>query len=806
MNYTLRTWLEWLFGIEDAVAGEGSDWELTAPGMWSPSALVLFLLFVVVFLIAIYLREGIAARRWKLLLAGVRLLLIGLLLFMIFEVQVSIERTGLPHIPILVDTSASMGEIDQYEDRELAEEILTALEKVKLESPDRLNQAKALLLADDGKVLRRLGKDYKIDLYYVSTGLERPGQETAAEEKFTREAEIENLIASIRKQQPLGTQSKLGQGVRDVLNELRGSQPTALVMFTDGITTEGESLAQVAQYADRKGVPLYLIGLGTEQPKKDIRIGEILVDEVVFVDDIVYFEFPVTATGYQQKELEVTLREKNKPEVLARQKITLGSDGEPQRIRLPYRPTEVGDFEYVVEIPVLKDETDRENNSRSRKVSVRKEQIKVLLVEDKPRFEFRYLKNLLERDKTVELDTILQGADPEWANLDRSALRPNVFPVSKEQLYEYHVLIFGDVNPAFLSPAMLQNIESFVKEQGGGVVFIAGPRYMPLGYRTTPLADLFPLDLNGASTPAPDEAISSGFRVSVTDFGWSSPHLQLGDDLAQSRQIWANFPQMLFWYLSVQSAKPAARVLAVHPTATMAGGEPLPILTMQYVGQGLVLFHSTDDTWRWRHKVGDVYFARYWIQAVRYLSRAKLLGQHQQVELIADRQTYRRGEPVEFRVRFPESEPAPEDDQGVSLVVERDGQENRVTLSRNPASPTTFSGIFTPRGDGKFRAWLATPQVRGDQPEINFTVLAPASESERLEMNRRDLEWAAQQSGGKFYTFSTAEQLLDDLPAGVRIPVESRPPKPLWNQWYILLLFLLLLGTEWIARKRLGML
>lgn len=725
---------------------------------------------------------------------------------MIFEVQVSIERTGLPHIPILLDVSASMGETDQYDDAELSDEILAAMEEVELESPHRLNQAKSLLFAEDSKLLRRLAKDYKLDLYYVASGLERPAPSADSVEKPSREAEIKGLISSIRDQQPIGTQSKLGQAVRDVLNELRGSQPTALVLFTDGITTEGETLAQVAQYANRKGVPLYLVGLGTDQPKKDLRIGEILVDDIVFVEDIVYFEFPVTATGFQGQQLEVRLREKRQQEILARQTITIGPDGEPQRIRLPYRPTAVGDFEYVIEIPPQQDEIDVENNSRSRKVSVRKEQIKVLLVEDKPRFEFRYLKNLLERDKTVELSTILQGADPEWANLDRSALRPNVFPVSKDQLSEYHVLIFGDVNPAFLSPAMLTNIESFVKDQGGGVIFVAGPRYMPLGYRTTPLADLFPLNLSGASTPGADESISDGFRVSVTDFGWSSPHLQLGDDLAQSRQIWANFPAMLFWYLSVESAKPAARVLATHPSETMANGDPLPILTMQYVGQGLVLFHSTDDTWRWRHKVGDVYFARYWIQAVRYLSRAKLLGQHQQVELISDRQTYRRGEPVEFRVRFPESEPGPENDSGVALVIERKGQENRVTLSRNPASPTTFSGTFTPRGDGKYRAWLATPQVRGEQPEVNFSVLAPASETERLELNRRDLEWAAQQSGGKFYTFSTAKQLLDDLPSGIRIPVESRPPKPLWNQWYVLLIFLLLLTTEWVARKRLGML
>jgi hypothetical protein len=48
--------------------------------------------------------------------------------------------------------------------------------------------------------------------------------------------------------------------------------------------------------------------------------------------------------------------------------------------------------------------------------------------------------------------------------------------------------------------------------------------------------------------------------------------------------------------------------------------------------------------------------------------------------------------------------------------------------------------------------------------------------------------------------------LLDDLPPGRQVPVESLPPLPLWNQWPLLLLFLVLLVTEWVLRKRKGML
>ena len=100
---------------------------------------------------------------------------------------------------------------------------------------------------------------------------------------------------------------------------------------------------------------------------------------------------------------------------------------------MPYRPTQVGEFDYVVEVEPHSDETQSDNNRQQRLVSVRKEQIRVLLVQAYPNYEFRYLKNMLERDSTIELKTVLQDADLEYAELDQTALR--VFPVRREELF-----------------------------------------------------------------------------------------------------------------------------------------------------------------------------------------------------------------------------------------------------------------------------------------------------------------------------------------------------------------------------------
>ena len=332
--------------------------------------------------------------------------------------------------------------------------------------------------------------------------------------------------------------------------------------------------------------------------------------------------------------MAVVLREKDKPAVLAKVEVTVGPDQQPQTVRIPFRPTQVGQFEFVVEAQPQPGELQTENNRQTRTVEVRKEKIHVLLVQAYPSFEFRYLRNLLQRDETIALHTVLQEADLEHAQQDASALR--VFPLRREELFAYDVVIFGDVNPALLSTAALQNLADFVDQpaKGGALVLIAGPSYMPAAYRETPLARLLPFVVGQgaiAQRGSPplgrgaggEGVLREGFVVQPTDLGLASPAMQLGDTPEETREIWRNLAP-LYWLLELPELKPGVRVLAEHPTRVGPDGRHLPVFCLQYVGAGKVLFHATDETWRWRYRVGDRYFARYWVQTIRYLCRAKL--------------------------------------------------------------------------------------------------------------------------------------------------------------------------------------
>lgn len=127
----------------------------------------------------------------------------------------------------------------------------------------------------------------------------------------------------------------------------------------------------------------------------------------------------------------------------------------------------------------------------------------MLLVWAEPSFEFRYLENMFQRDASVELKTVLQNGDLEHAEQNVSALKG--FPVRRDDLFQCDVIVLGDVNPAGLTAADMQHVAEFVDQpgKGGTLICVAGPNYMPLAFRETPLARLMPFDLGTARCRTP---------------------------------------------------------------------------------------------------------------------------------------------------------------------------------------------------------------------------------------------------------------------------------------------------------------
>ncbi len=777
--------------------GGGLERSFAHTWSWPPWVTLLLLMLVGAFVIRAYIQEAFTSRWLRITLIALRVVTVAIVVFMMYGWVERHHRTELPELVIAVDASESMAMVDRYRDDRLD----TAVKKFFADDPSRLGQAKWLLALQQRDWLEQLQQRYRVKLVTIGDTVREI--DSVPDEEAT----------SVRQLQAVDSASRLGEGIRTIIDAQRGRSTAAIVVLTDGVTTGGPTLVDAARYSRARSLPLHIVGLGSPHPPRDVRISNLLADDVAFVGDVLNFDLQLHHVGMAKRKAVVGLQRVGESTTFSEVTIELSEDETPIPIRLSHRPTEEGDFEYEIVVTQFDDEANQDNNRLTRNIRVQNATIRVLMVQSAPSYEYRYLKSLLSRatkrgavdERAIELTTVLQEADLEFVAQDESSL--NVFPVQQEELFSYDVIIFGDANPAFFSQSVLDNLQQFVVQRGGGVIFIAGPNFLPKHYADSPLNNLLPFDPATAIVPSDPYTVNEPFRVRPTTLGIDSPTLQLGTSQDESLSLWSHLPE-LRWLLEVPDVNTTAMVLAEHPARQSISGQPLPVVLLQFVGSGKVIFHATDETYLWaRFQGNDDVFGRYWHQTIRYLSRAKLLADRSPIEIMSDSQQYVSGDDVYLRVLFRDERLAPAESDGVTVLLQlEDGSQRSIGLSRSATQRGLFETTVQGLSVGKYEAQLATPVVPQQPSTLTFAVDSLMNERSRLEMDQRGLKAATDAAKGRFYTVRDASRLLRSLPSGEQVRIESSPAEPIWNSSWLAGLFLCMLAAEWILRKRAGLL
>src|SRR5262249_49537392 len=225
-------------GVAPARAGEAFSPHIRFEQPWGQTILVFTVLGSLGLIVWLYRHEARVGLASKVVLAGLRIALVLLAVFMLSEAVLSVERTGLPYLTILVDDSASQETADQYEKLEV-QAALDALAAPALANPGRagaaaqsntegdaaatttrLAIAKGLILKDDARLIRDLQKQHKVRIYRVSTSAQWLAE-------GDRPADLEPALGKVRAPEAHGAQTRLGDGLRPGLTELRRAPPPA---------------------------------------------------------------------------------------------------------------------------------------------------------------------------------------------------------------------------------------------------------------------------------------------------------------------------------------------------------------------------------------------------------------------------------------------------------------------------------------------------------------------------------------------------------------------------------------------------
>ncbi|MBC8324237.1 MAG: hypothetical protein H8E27_01230 [Verrucomicrobia subdivision 3 bacterium] len=583
----------------------------------------------------------------------------------------------------------------------------------------------------------------------------------------------------------------LGDSLREAIHRKRGQALAGVWVLTDGAHNSGDAPRVVAQSLRDAGVPVYFYGVGITSPR-DIIIAGMEAPPTAFLEDELLVHVRVRSQGLLGKNGRLLLTLNG--EVVAEETVAFGKDGE-QRVPLRFKTNVAGEFDLRAHIAAREDETDPGNNEAFRRLRVVDDKIRVLFVEQAPRWDYRYLQAVLMRDRRVELKTLLLEGDPSIAQEENSPYLEK-FPETKKDLFEYDVVVFGDVDPSRISTTQMENLNEFVSRFGGAFVMIAGRRYSPIGYADTPVADLLPVEFEPATLGGADPVFDQPIQVQLTPRGKGDPMLNLAGDGESNDAMWAAMPP-IYWVAPVV-AKPGATVLMVDPSRDTPQGK-LPVMAQHEYGLGQVLYVGTDNTWRWRRNVGDRYYTRFWGQVNQRMAQQRFIGAEKRVQISLDSQNYNVGDRIRVYARLYQEgyEPSLEEVlRGVVSTTEEGHSPTEVPLKAVKGKPGLFFGEFVAPTAGQYQFHL---QEAPDQKR-DFTVAESSLEMAETAMNAKLMRDVAALTHGRFFREEDLHQLVKTI-AAKPATVESRLELELWATPLYFLLILLVVTIEWVLRK-----
>ncbi len=783
-----------LLGIPPNLAGKIDKMQMSYAWPWTAMLAGILLASSLLWFSFFYYRDG-SRPSWfvKGPLLFLRLIAIAALMLILAQPILRFGRveTVRPSVAILVDNSDSMRNLDPklpYA-RAQIESQGTGMAVGDVAGTSRIDRINALL--NHNKVLTELSKRYNVRFYTFGgkTGaLPLPG------DAKKRPAYRFHVTPDLKS----GDSTQMGPAIRRPLEELAGQPVAGMLMVSDGGQNLGEDPIYTADAARQAKVPLSTIGIGDPTKTKDVALLSVLADDVVRVNNTVTVYAALSQRGYTGRTIAVSLRRNN--EVVGREMVRLGPDDQKQEVHFTYVPQQGGRFYYTVTADVQPGEITAANNKRAFVQTVISKKLKVLYVEGEPRYEFRYLKNAILRDKSLDFACLLLSGD-DLNSGGEGNIAVSGFPTDEKSLFEYDIIVIGDVPRSYFSDEQLQAIRRFVEDRGASLLVIAGEQHMPHEYAGTPLEAVLPANFSPSPDPITTDEQS---QWQLTPEGRRSPITQLEDDSIESDHVWQTLPGM-FWAAGVQRVKPGATVLAVHPTRRNSDG-PYPLALMQPFGAGKCYMELVDSTWRWRWRVGDRYFYRYWGQVFRTLTPKELPGNSRYVQMNADRNSYLLGDRVQLNARLLDAYYHPiKVPSATATITTEGGQTQHITLQSTPGSPGLYTAQYQPDHVGKYDVSVISPVNPEAKAGSAFVVETLALERQKPELDEPFLKKVAAAGGGKYYGADQLERWMRSLKNNP-LSVHSEQEIELWSAPGLLMLFLLPLSIEWLVRKRKGLL
>jgi uncharacterized membrane protein len=438
-------------------------------------------------------------------------------------------------------------------------------------------------------------------------------------------------------------------------------------------------------------------------------------------------------------------------------------------------------------------------------VNVENRKPKILYFDGEEQWEYKFIRRAVQDypDLGIELASIDRVTENKL--LTQLDLAPSLgkndladgFPTKAEDLFPFQAVIIGSSEANYFTATQQQLIRDFVDKRGGGLLFTGGRHALSDGgYQSSPMADLMPTKLPASAgtfhrvqTP-----------VELTPQGAQSIICRLDDDPAKNLARWKTIPLLADWEEAGEPKPGATTLLVSRPQ----GKAPQPLLVTENYGRGRTAVMATSGSWRWKLWLdhADKTHATFWQQLMRYLvtdTPGQVVGSTPKQMLADDTRV-----PIRVEVRDKQFNPVT-NAKVQARFTEPDGSMATLELTPQPLEEGVYVGEWSAEKAGSYVAEIIAGR---EQEELGRDVLAfrredGVAENFHTSQNRELLEKLAEQTGGRYYTPGDASKLATEISYS-EAGITTRETRDLWDMPVLFLLVLSLRASEWLLRRRWG--
>jgi len=711
------------------------------------------------------------SRRIRVILIVLRVASIALLLICLLEPKLiareDVHRKA--NLLVLVDDSRSM-----------------SLTDVNGQIPvSRIDAVKAAFAPGEGGAMAALADKFDVQLYQFSSVCNQ----------------VDELLPTAE-----GTLTDIGNAISEAAGEWRGQLTGGIVLVTDGGNNSGDSPAEIIQ---RMNMPIHTVGVGSTQMPRDIQVAKVEVSPIAYADHLLPLKATIKSSGYNGREVQVELRSgdvgaQNAARLLDSVPLTLDSQSGEQIVDLQLRPQQEGTYNFSITVSTAPEELTDQNNTYPFFVKVVKKKLKVLYIDGRPRWEYAFIKRVLQSDPNIEPTCMVaKGAHKRTTPQADNLNIPN-FPATRNELFAYDVLILGDISPGFFRSEQLSIISDFVENKGASVIFLGGNNSLGRGgFGESVLRGLLPIEIDSGGA----RQIEGAFNPVLTEDGLRHPVTRFSDNQVENAAIWRDLPALSRLYKGAD-IKLGAAVLSEHRSGAGAQSFRLPFIVVQRYGQGMVMMIASDSLWRWAFGAypfggDDSHYRKFWSGAIRWL--ASIHTEADLVNVETDKGSYHRDEKVRITAYVYDESYAPVADAQLKAQME-DGQGGVSDLEFSTDGSGRYWTELIPRKDGHYRIDVEAKYAGGllGKSSAEFIVQKTVLEFQDTQLKENFLKNLADISGGSYHHIADVSALSSSIKE-VSDTYTSIRERGLWDNALMLIAVVAILSAEWLLRKRKGL-